>query len=182
MMAPETLAAYAVAIASVVTALIQLIKPWLIDPYIPEPGRTGVLRLLSMLLNFGGLTLVLVSQGAWDWANLFAYIAVALGQTGVSHVGYKFVTQPPAPAPKPAVGPTPPASPAGQKGQTVNAGQGASSNGSNGSLPALNALNALAAALGGYTAASGESFSAAGALGQSANGNAPAPAAAATGQ
>lgn len=92
-MTPEQLGAYVVAISGVVTVLVQLIKPWLIDPRMPQgTGRDSAIRLLTIALNFALLLLVLATHNAFVAANLFDYIALAFGQSLLSHGGYQLVS------------------------------------------------------------------------------------------
>jgi hypothetical protein len=89
-MAPDTLIAYGVTVASGVAVLLQFLKPWLIDPRLPDgPQRDATIRLLSFALNLTGLLVVLAAKGALDWAQLVEYVTLAAGQTYAAHRGYQ---------------------------------------------------------------------------------------------
>jgi len=89
-MAPDTLIAYAVTIASGVAVLLQFLKPWLIDPRLPDgPQRDAAIRMVSFALNLAGLLTVLAAKGALDGSQLVEYVTLAAGQTYAAHRGYQ---------------------------------------------------------------------------------------------
>lgn len=80
------LAALAVAIATVVSIFVELIKQIFIDPRFPDsPQRTAALRGLSYVLNLGLLLAILGFAGKLNGNDVLIYLLIAFGQWGGSH-------------------------------------------------------------------------------------------------